>query len=163
MRRVQRIVLLATLIALAPVVSGCADFDMDKLDVFHLNDKKKLPGEREPVFPGGVPGVTQGIPPEYLKGNEQEQPGAAIPIPAADTAAAKPTVAAEPPKAKPKPKKRVVRRKPKPKPKPAATAAAPASQPAASSAASTAPWPAPAKSSNSAPWPAAPPPGSFTR
>ncbi len=97
MRRVQRIVLLATLIALAPVVSGCADFDPDKLDIFHLNDKKKLPGVREPVFPGGVPGVTQGIPQEYLKGNEQEQPGAAIPIPPADSAAA--AAAAEPPKA----------------------------------------------------------------
>ena len=62
--------LLAALLALAPVLAGCEDFDMDKLDVFGLNKKKKLPGERKEVFPGGVPGVTQGIPPEYLKGNQ---------------------------------------------------------------------------------------------
>ena len=43
---------------------------MDKLDVFDLNEKKKLPGERKELFPEGVPGVTQGIPPEYMKGNQ---------------------------------------------------------------------------------------------
>jgi hypothetical protein len=161
MRRSQRIVLLATLIAIAPAIAGCADFDADKLDIFHLNEKKKLPGERQPVFPEGVPGVTQGIPPEYIKGNEQQQTGAAIPMPQADGAAA-----AEPPKAeaKPKPKpKRTVKRKPKPKP--AATAAAPAPQP--QPAAAPAPWPAPAQSTNTAPstapWPSAPPPGTFSR
>ena len=58
MRRMHRIVLLAGLIALAPVLAGCENFDMDSLDVFHLNDKKKLPGERKEVFPEGVPGVT---------------------------------------------------------------------------------------------------------
>ena len=71
MRRRVRIVLMAGLVALAPVLAGCENFDLDKLDVFDLNEKKKLPGERHPVFPGGVPGVTQGIPPEYLKDNQQ--------------------------------------------------------------------------------------------
>jgi hypothetical protein len=173
MRRSQRIVLLATLIAIAPAIVGCADFDMDKLDVFHLNDKKKLPGERQPVFPEGVPGVTQGIPPEYIKGNEQQQTGAAVPVPSLDSAAAaeppKQAAAAEPPKAEAKPKpKRTVKRKPKPQPKPVATTA---QQPAATMpatqqtqpTASPAPWPAPAQSSNTAPWPSAPPPGTFTR
>ena len=47
MRRMHRIVLLAGLVALAPVLAGCEDFDMDKFDVFGLNDKKKLPGERK--------------------------------------------------------------------------------------------------------------------
>ena len=70
MRRMHRIVLLAGLVALAPVLAGCENFDMDKLDVFGLNEKKKLPGDRKPVFPEGVPGVTQGIPPEFVKGNQ---------------------------------------------------------------------------------------------
>jgi cell division septation protein DedD len=128
MRRMHRIVLLAGMVALAPVLAGCADFDMDKLDFFHLNEKKKLPGERKEVFPGGVPGVSQGIPPEYLKGNQPppdvaqtsaSEPAniaattpddkAAAPAQAGKTAAVEP--AEEPkPKAKPKPK-----RKPKPR------------------------------------------------
>ena len=81
MRRMHRIVLLAGLVALAPVLAGCEDFDMDKFDFFHLNDKKKLPGERKEVFPEGVPGVTQGIPPEYLKGNQPQPDTAQAPAP----------------------------------------------------------------------------------
>jgi len=90
MRRMQRIVLIAVIVAVAPVLSGCADFDLDKLDVFGLNEKKKLPGDRKPVFPEGVPGVTQGIPPEFVKGNQ----------PPAENAEAAP-LPAEPPKADP--------------------------------------------------------------
>ncbi len=73
MRRLHRVVLLVGLVAVAPVLAGCEDFDADKFDVFGINQKKKLPGERKELFPEGVPGVTQGIPPEYLK----EQPTAA--------------------------------------------------------------------------------------
>jgi hypothetical protein len=76
MRPWNRIVFLAGLVAFAPVLAGCADFDIDKLDVFHLNDKKPIPGERKPVFPSGVPGVTQGIPPEYLHPNQPPQDAA---------------------------------------------------------------------------------------
>lgn len=175
-RRGWRLVALALLIAIAPAVSGCADFDMDKLDVFHLNDKKKLPGERQPLFPDGVPGVTQGIPAEYMKGREQEQPGAAVPIPTVDSAAMPAATGAETAKAEPKPQpkpaakpkpKRVVKHKPKPKPPaPAETTATPAAQPAPAPAA----WPAqaPAQTNSNpaaqpAPWPASPPPGTFTR
>ena len=93
MRRMYRTVLIAGLVALAPVLAGCADFDMDSLDVFDLNEKKKLPGERKEVFPGGVPGVTQGIPPEYLKGNQQQADTALTP----DAAAAPPAGANPPP------------------------------------------------------------------
>ena len=35
-----------------------------------FNTKKKLPGDRKPVFPEGVPGVAQGIPPDLVKGNQ---------------------------------------------------------------------------------------------
>ena len=87
MRRMHRIVLFAGLVALAPVLAGCENFDMDSLDVFHLNDKKKLPGERKEVFPEGVPGVSQGIPPEYLKGNQQQADTALAPDGAAAVAA----------------------------------------------------------------------------
>ncbi len=121
MRRMYRTALMAGLVALAPVLAGCENFDMDQLDFFHLNEKKKLPGERKEVFPDGVPGVTQGIPPEYLKGNQQQADtalapdGAAAPVPgdkAAPPAPPAKTAAIEPaqePKVKPKPK-----RKPKP-------------------------------------------------
>src|SRR5215467_13404880 len=33
--------------------------------------KKPLPGERRAVFPEGVPGVQQGVPPELMRGNPQ--------------------------------------------------------------------------------------------
>src|SRR4029077_10283785 len=146
MRRIHRIVLLAALIGAAPALSGCESFDFDKLDVFNLNEKKKLPGERKPLFPGGVPGVTQGVPPEYLQGHEQEQPGAAIAMPApqpaaadaAKTAAVAPGAPAAPakPEAKPKPKRIA-------KPKAKTKTAAPAPQPAA-------------QQQNLPPWPGAP-------
>ncbi|MBI1202751.1 MAG: hypothetical protein GC182_09600 [Rhodopseudomonas sp.] len=177
--RGRHLVALAVLIAIAPAVSGCADFDMDKLDVFHLNDKKKLPGERVPLFPDGVPGVTQGIPAEYMKGREQEQPGAAMPVPTVDSAAMPAATGADTAKAEPKPEpkpaakpkpKRIVKRKPKPKPQPPAEATAAPATPAAQPAPAPAAWPAPAPAqtnsnaaSQPAPWPASPPPGTFTR
>jgi hypothetical protein len=165
MRRFHRVALAALLIGAAPVISGCADFDMDKLDVFGLNKKKPLPGERHAVFPEGVPGVSQGIPPELMMGHEQAQTGAAIPIdgikPESEnkTAAAQPT--AEKPKPKPKPKKvaqtsRPTRIKMAPQEEPAAAA-----QPAAQPAAAQQGWPAPAQSN--APWPAPPPAGTFSK
>jgi len=180
MRRLQRLVLLTTLAVIAPVLAGCADgFDMDKLDVFHLNDKKKLPGERQPLFPEGVPGVTQGVPQEYLKGNQPPSDSALL-APDATPAAGAPgadakqaaAVPAEEPKAKaaakpkpkpnPKPKKIAKRAAPKPQAAPVQPAA---QQPASAPAAAPAPWPEPAQNQNagSSPWPAAPPPGTFTR
>jgi hypothetical protein len=178
MRRRYRFVLMAGLIALAPVLAGCADFDMDSLDFLHLNEKKKLPGERKELFPGGVPGVTQGIPPEYLKGNQQQAdtaqapapdgaaavaPGdkAAPPAPAAKTAAIEP---AQEPKAKSKPK-----RKPKPataKQPPTRVTVQPAAQSQGSGEQKLEPWPGtapqqqPAPAQGSDPWLSAPPPPS---
>ena len=67
MRTIYRVMLLTALATCAPGLTACSGFDPDKLDIFGLNEKKKLPGERKDVFPGGVPGVTQGIPPEYVK------------------------------------------------------------------------------------------------
>src|SRR5215467_8735009 len=35
--------------------------------------KKPLPGERRAVFPEGVPGVQQGVPPELMRGHQQAE------------------------------------------------------------------------------------------
>jgi|BarGraNGADG00212_1021973.scaffolds.fasta_scaffold31435_2 hypothetical protein len=182
MRRMHRIVLLVGLVALAPVLAGCEDFDMDKFDFLHLNDKKKLPGERKDLFPQGVPGVSQGIPPEYMKGNQPqpetaqapaaEPAGAAAATPGDKTAAPAPsakTAAIEPaaePKAKPK-------RKPKPRTAtrpPTQITVQPAAQGQGSGQQQTAPWPgttpqqpASGQSTSTDPWPSAPPPGTFSR
>ena len=170
MRRMHRIVLLVGLVALAPVLAGCEDFDMDKFDFLHLNDKKKLPGERKDLFPQGVPGVSQGIPPEYMKGKQPQPETAqapaaepAAPAPSAKTAAIEP--AAEP-KAKPK-------RKPKPRTAtrpPTQITVQPAAQGQGSGQQQTAPWPgttpqqpASGQSTSTDPWPSAPPPGTFSR
>src|SRR5258707_10791924 len=94
-----------------------------------LDTKKKLAGDRKPVFPEGVPGVSMGVPPEMMKGYQQGQPAQQGQPPAqarasgqqaADQkAAAKPE--AKQPDETPKPKK-VVGRPPRPKPAPTATA-----------------------------------------
>jgi hypothetical protein len=184
MRRFQRVALLALLIGITPVIAGCADFDPDSLDFLGINQKKKLPGERKALFPEGVPGVSQGIPQEYMKGNVQEQTGAAIPVEPAKAAEATPagaesaqtkTATAEPAESKPKPKprKHVVHAKPKPKAE--AKSEEPKAQPAAAQQ-QAAPWPAqsqpqqsasspwPSQSQQSpAPWPSAPPPGTFSK
>ncbi len=66
MRRPQRLIAAAVLIAFSGVLVGCSSgfgsgFDpSDLLD--WLDTKKKLPGKREPVFPDGVPGLEQGVP-----------------------------------------------------------------------------------------------------
>lgn len=163
MRRIHRIVLLATFVAIMPALAGCADFDMDKLDVFGLGEKKKLPGDRKPVFPEGVPGVTQGIPPEYIKGSQpQVQPDAALAAPVEPVAAAPQENVAAAPAEQPKPKPK---RASTPKPKVSATA--PPAQPAPQQPQQAqTPWPAPAASpppSGSAAWPAPPPAGTFQR
>src|SRR5215813_6215973 len=47
--------------------------------------KKPLPGERRAVFPEGVPGVQQGVPPDLVRGSQQPgepPPQAAAPAPA---------------------------------------------------------------------------------
>lgn len=160
MRRIQRIVLLAGLVALTPVLSGCESFDMDKLDVFGLSEKKKLPGERKPVFPEGVPGVTQGIPPEYIRGNQPAETAVTLPVePEKKTAVAEPAAAPKPkPKAKPKPKPATASA-----PAPVNAQPAPAAQPQPAQQPAQQPWPAPSQSTGTAPWPSAPPPGTFTR
>jgi len=76
MRRSQRLIAAAVLISLCGVLAGCStsmsSFDpSDLLD--WLDTKKKLPGDRKPVFPEGVPGLEQGVPKNLYKGSRQEQ------------------------------------------------------------------------------------------
>jgi hypothetical protein len=76
MRRSQRLIAAAVAIAFSGVLAGCSsslsNFDPSDLLDF-LDTKKKLPGERKPVFPDGVPGLEQGVPKELYKGSRQEQ------------------------------------------------------------------------------------------
>jgi outer membrane biosynthesis protein TonB len=164
MRTIHRVMLLTVLATFAPALTACSDFDLDKLDVFGLNEKKKLPGERKEVFPGGVPGVTQGIPPEFVKGNQP--PPEAAQTPAQATEPDKKTAAVEP---KPKPK-----RPPKPRtvsqPTQITVQPAPQQQPAPwpqdqqpAQQQSQAPWPAQGQTNTAAPWPSSPQPGTFSR
>lgn len=166
MRRMQRIVMLATFAVVVPVLAGCSSFDPDSFDMFGLTEKKKLPGERRDVFPEGVPGVTSGVPAQYRVGANQMAPDAAMtPTEPPPPVAAAP---APPPRARatstPKPRRTVAA-----KPRPAAAAPvqqateAPAQQQAQPAPAPSA-WPAPATSSGgTAAWPAPPPSGSFQR
>jgi outer membrane biosynthesis protein TonB len=168
MRTIHRVVLLTVLATFASALTACSDFDPDKLDVFGLNEKKKLPGERKEVFPGGVPGVTQGIPPEFVKGSQP--PTEAAQAPASATEPDKKTAAVEPePKPKPKPK-----RPPKPRtvsqPTQITVQPAPQQQPAPWPQAqqpaqqqSQAPWPAQGQTNTAEPWPSSPQPGTFSR
>jgi outer membrane biosynthesis protein TonB len=102
----------ASVLALALLIAGCTkggQFDPTEMfnsDVF--DSKKKLKGERTPVFPEGVPGASTGVPADLVKGYQPppEQPDA-------DTAVPGPTPPETAEAAKPKPR-------PKPKPKLAA-------------------------------------------
>jgi hypothetical protein len=148
-----RLVLIAIVAATGPVLSAC-----DSLDSFEIFDsKKKLAGERKPVFPEGVPGVSSGVPPELVKGYHEPEGGGLDPAKAAAEAAAEPAA---------KPKKPKSELKPETKPTPQRTASKPAPKPPAQSdpygAAPTraaAPEPAqqPAPQAATAPWPTAQP------
>jgi hypothetical protein len=127
----------AVLIAFTGVLGGCSSFDPSDLLDF-LDTKKKLPGDRKPVFPEGVPGLEQGVPKDMYKGAQQQDPNA-------------PAVAAlpaEPPPAEPA--KHSKSAKAKKTRQPAPTAAAPAEAPAGEVDGEAQPEAAPA--------PAAPPP-----
>ena len=76
MRRSHRLIAAAVLVALSGALAGCSggfsSFDpTDMLD--WLDTKKKLPGERKPVFPEGVPGLEQGVPKDLYKGARGQQ------------------------------------------------------------------------------------------
>ena len=174
MRANSRIVMLAALALAIPALAGCTNFDPDKLDVFGLNEKKKLPGERKDLFPGGVPGVTQGIPPEYVKGNHPPpetaqalQPPASEQNKATEEVEPEKTAAAEP-EPKPKPKRAAKPRTASQQPAQAASQPQqqmtpwPQQNPQPAPQQAQSPWPTQGQSTT-APWPSSPQPGTFSR
>jgi hypothetical protein len=129
MTRIARIVVVATMVTLP--LGGCVNFDPGEWfagDWF--GNKKPLPGERKELFPGGVPGVTRGVPPDLMKGNqaaalqEQEEAAEAPQLRAPEEPKPKPK-----PKAKPKPKPKVVEETGEPERQPTAVTVRPQSQP----------------------------------
>jgi hypothetical protein len=145
-------------LAVVLLLAGCTQggqFDPTELlstDMF--GTKKKIQGDRQPVFPNGVPGAETGVPPDLVKGYQPPPE----PVAENNDAAAKAAEAAAKPKPKPKPKPKVARapathdaafdQKPK-------SAAPQSAQPAQSA------WPAPPSSnttqSGQSVWPAPPP------
>jgi hypothetical protein len=133
MNRLARIATVASALSLVLLLSGCSSFDpTDIMDNIFASQKKPLPGERKPLFPSGTPGVSQGLPPELVKGYQAPPP--AEPVQNAQAASDRP--------------------KPKPKPKPNVAATPPANQPSTPAAAAPAP---PRSSASSSPWPDPPP------
>jgi hypothetical protein len=126
MRRSQRLIAASVLIALSGALAGCSSgfgsWDPSDLLDF-LDTKKKLPGERKPVFPDGVPGLEQGVPKELYKGSAQER----LDQQKAQAAAA---AAASPPEAEEPKSKQAAKSKGKSK-QPATASTAPAQDPAA--------------------------------
>jgi hypothetical protein len=152
MTRLARIVFVTSVLILP--LGGCASIGdaLDPTEWFagdFFNTKKKLPGERKPVFPDGVPGVAQGIPPELVKGNQAQpqetgfasvdtQSVGSTPPPKQKTAAKTDTKTdAKTDEYQPAPREKA---KPKPKPKPATAERQP---PAQSATARRAPEPQP--------------------
>ena len=114
------LVILALTLSLG--LTACEGFDPTSiLESDFFNTKKRLPGERKPVFPEGTPGVPQGVPQELVKGYQTtEQAEQAQPTAEAAPAEPKPET-----KAKPKPKPKVVA-KPKEESPPTAVTVRPA-------------------------------------
>jgi hypothetical protein len=81
MRCPQRLIAAVVAIALSGALAGCSSGlgNLDPTDLLDfLDTKKKLPGERKPVFPGGVPGLEQGVPKDLYKGAAQQQDTPAV-------------------------------------------------------------------------------------
>jgi hypothetical protein len=79
-RRTSRLLAGALLFAFAGVLGGCSSFAVPSWDPTDLLDfldtKKRAPGERKPVFPDGVPGISQGVPKEMVRGSAESRAAA---------------------------------------------------------------------------------------
>jgi hypothetical protein len=153
--------ILAVMMALGAALGGCesAGSTLEKLSdtMTDLSPfgvaKKPLPGERKSVFPEGVPGVQQGMPPELVRGSPataDTQP-VTTPAPSSTRQALAPAAAESKPKPKrtPPPKAQARPRTPPTQEDPREDSVWPPPPPASQ----TAPWPAPAQQSDPPPWP----------
>ena len=112
-RSMPSLLQIGSALALAAVLAGCTkggQFDPTEIlnsDAF--DSKKKLKGDREAVFPNGVPGTTFGVPPDLVKGYQpppdQSADTGLPPAPATKATAAEKSKAT----AKPKPRPRVAK------------------------------------------------------
>lgn len=167
-----RLAVAAAVLAIGPMLAAC-----DSLETFELFDtKKKLAGERKPVFPDGVPGVTSGIPADLVKGHHEYE-HADITDPAKVAAEAAASTPTRPKAVKPQPAPKPATTSANPLPKrtakppaqqqqqsPGATttaAAPPAPPPPGQPGAAPLPWPGAAQPQ--AAWPGSAPSGTVTR
>ena len=101
----------AIVLAVMLVLEGCTpggQFDPTALlDNDMFDTKTKLKGQREPLFPNGVPGATTGVPADLVKGYQPppDQPDV-------DAQGAPAPAAAAKPEQKPKPKPKVAAARP---------------------------------------------------
>jgi hypothetical protein len=156
-RRLPLLVPAGSAAVLVLALAGCTpggQFDPTTLLANDMFDTKtKLKGDRQPVFPSGVPGTSSGVPPDLVKGY-QPPPDQAADANAADAAAEE----AAKNKPKPKPKPRVARAPAQPpaapprrinigpgpnQGAPAAPQGAAPAQPASPQQSQQSPWPAP--------------------
>src|SRR5258708_10068600 len=137
MNRLARTVSVASTLSLGLLLWNCGSFDpTDIMDNIFASQKKPLPGDRKALFPSGTPGVSQGLPAEWVKGYQPPPPEAAQEAPPA------------PDRPKPKPKPKVAAKPPAdPSSAPASTTPAPSR----TSASQSSPWPDPPPSTQSAP------------
>ena len=149
MRGTQRLIAVTVLVALSGALAGCGGGGLSNFDPSDLMDfmdtKKKLPGERKPVFPEGVPGLEQGVPKDLYKGARQQP----VDDPNAQAAAVPPP--------QPPPGSKSKSAKSKGKQAPVAVSAAPTDEPAAD------PNAAPEEEGGTAAAPPAPPPKRIAR
>ena len=102
----RRTLLAMTLLGTGLALAGCETFDLESI----WSTKKPLPGERRDMFPQGVPGVQQGVPPDLVQGYQPppEPPPAAEaekPKPAPRRVASPPKPAPPPRQAAPRPQR----------------------------------------------------------
>ena len=112
MRRSQRLIAATVLLALTGVLAGCSSASgWDPTDLLDfLDTKKKLPGDRKPVFPEGVPGLEQGVPKELYKSEVEKQQQEEAAQAAAAAAAPPPAADQPPPEQQPKTKQAKARK-----------------------------------------------------
>ncbi len=164
-RPLQRLIAVAVLASLGLALTACSGSGINNFDpsdmLDFLDTKKKLPGERKPVFPEGVPGLDQGVPQELYRSNvERQQQEAAAAAAAEQQAATPPPATTQRPKRAPKAARSSSRpsRATPPAPQPAEQPAEPA-PPAARQQPSAPQQPA----QTQAPFPAPLPSGGFSR
>lgn len=98
-RRTPRLLAAAFALGMTGLLGGCSSLSAPSWDPTDLLDfldtKKKTPGERKPVFPEGVPGITQGVPKDLVRGSPEAR--------ATDEAQAAAAAAAQPVETQPAP------------------------------------------------------------